>query len=168
MRTIAPLLPAPARDLALEALHSVEARWADAEVRMGRIHGDWIPPNIRIGQDGRFNVYDWERSVTPAPLGVDSIQFILYLELLRRRPDLTIDGRLGRCGREALSRQGVDPNQVTLLALLSLLETILWFGEARQAGREQEHDVRFAGALAAILQQRRTPQQRRLECRPPN
>jgi hypothetical protein len=151
---LAPLLSEGARHSIQEARHAIETRWGDVELPTGQIHGDWIPPNMLLKPDGKFNVWDWERSVSDAPLGIDPVQFILYLELQRRKPYRSLYSRVKRYGDEALVRHGLDPANLKLLVTLSLLETILWFGEARQAGRDEQEDSRFALALAAVLDQR--------------
>jgi hypothetical protein len=109
---------------------------------------------MSIRPDGTLNVWDWERSINDVPLGIDAVQFILYLELRRHLPYRILINRVRRCGETALVRQGLDPATLMLLVTLSLLETILWVGEAKQAGREEDEDGRFSRALAAVLDQR--------------
>jgi hypothetical protein len=151
---LAPLLSEGARYVILEARRAIETRWGDVELPTGQIHGDWIPPNMLLRPDGRFNVWDWERSMSDAPLGIDTVQFILYLELRRRQPYGSLCSRVKRYGEAALARHGLDPANLMLLVMLNLLETILWFGEAKQAGRDEQEDSRFALALAVVLDQR--------------
>jgi hypothetical protein len=151
---LAPLLSEGARRVILEARRTIETRWGDVELPTGQVHGDWIPPNMLVRPDGKFNVWDWERSMSDAPLGIDTVQFILYLELQRRQPYRSLYSRVKRYGETALVRHGLDPANLRLLVTLSLLETILWFGEARQAGRDEQEDSRFALALAVVLDQR--------------
>jgi hypothetical protein len=151
---LAPLLHQSASQVILEARRAVESKWGDIELPTGQIHGDWIPPNMLIRPDGTFNVWDWERSLSNVPLGMDAVQFILYLELRRYLPYRTLVNRVRRCGETALARQGLDPAKLMLLVTLNLLETVLWFGEAKQAGREEDEDSRFSRALAAVLAQR--------------
>jgi len=135
----------------LAACAVIEDWWGDIEVPMGRNHGDWIPPNISIRTDGAFNVWDWERSGRDVPLGIDTMQFILFVESLRRKPGRTLAGRVNTYGQAALSRHGLDPRTSGLLSVLSLLGSILWYGEARAAGREQEEDSRFIGTLELLI-----------------
>jgi hypothetical protein len=150
---VVPLLPEGTRGLILRARRKVEASWGDVRLPMGRVHGDWIPPNMLVRHDGILNVWDWEWSVGDVPLGIDTVQFIVYIALRRRMPYRDLLGRLKRHGREALTRQCLDPENLTLLTILSLLETVLWFAEARLAGREETEDPRFTRALGIVLDQ---------------
>jgi hypothetical protein len=154
---LAPHLRQSASQVILEARRAIETRWGDIELPMGQIHGDWIPPNMSIRPDGTLNVWDWERSVNNVPLGIDAVQFTLYLELRRHLPYRTLVKRVRRCGETALARQGLDPAKLMLLVILNLLETVLWFAEAKEAGREEDEDSRFSRALAAVLDQRWVP-----------
>jgi len=150
---VEPLLSEHARQIVKQTCDLIEGRWGDVSMQMGRSHGDWIPPNISIRDDKGFNVWDWERSESSAPLGMDAMQFILFLELRRR----TLGSkRLGRrmlaSGQDALTRLGLPAKNQTLLMMLSLLRSLLWFGEARQAGRGEGEDNRFAEELERFLE----------------
>jgi hypothetical protein len=111
--------------------------------------------------DGTYNVWDWERSATDTPFGIDTMQFLVFLALRQRRSSWKWGGHFAQMARTALTRQGLDPSHSALLAILSLLQTLLWYAEAREAGREvdeagrEERDAgRFAHALATMLEQR--------------
>jgi len=166
MAHVAPLLPNRTREVMLAACAVIEDWWGDIEVPMGRNHGDWIPPNISIRTDGAFNVWDWERSGRDVPLGIDTMQFILFVESLRRKPGRTLAGRVNTYGQAALSRHGLDPRTSVLLSVLSLLGSILWYGEARAAGREQEEDSRFIGTLELLIEDSRPRAATRPAARP--
>ena len=153
---VAPALSQHARHATLEACRLVEARWGDAELVFGQSHGDFIPPNISVRRDGAFNVWDWERSAADVPLGVDAMQFILFLEL--RRSPRRLGEPLLSYARKALTEHGLDPTHAPVLLALSLLRSILWFGEAHAAGRAGEEDGRFTAALEAILASWRGPE----------
>lgn len=151
MAQVAPLLSDRARQITLEACAAVEDHWGDFDLPTGHSHGDWIPPNMSIRTDGAFNVWDWEHGGRDVPLGIDAMQFILFVELRRRAPDRTLAGRLQAYGEAALSRHGLDPRTSVLLMVLSLLGSILWFGQARAVGRQEKEDDRFTRALEVIV-----------------
>ena len=105
----APLLSEDARHVILDARRTIETRWGDVELPTGQVHGDWIPPNMLLRPKGRFSVWDWERSMSDAPLGIDTVQFILYFELHRRQSYRSLYSRVKRYGETALVRHGLDP-----------------------------------------------------------
>ena len=158
---LAPFLPDQSRQLVLQARDLVEDCWGETLLPTGQSHGDWIPPNMVIRSDGTYNVWDWERSATDTPLGIDTMQFLVFLALRQRRSSWESGGHFAQMARAALTRLGLDPSHSALLAILSLLQTLLWYAEAREAGREadeagrEERDAgRFAHTLAAMLEQR--------------
>lgn len=130
---------------------AIQERWGDVELHCGQGHGDWIPPNISIRYDGACNVWDWERSEPDVPLGLDTLQFILFVEFNKRALSVDLMRRVEMQGRRALLRQDLSPDLVQLFASLSLLRSLLWFGEARLAGRTGPEDYRFARALELFL-----------------
>lgn len=147
----APLMDAETGKILLAARAAIEGRWGDVELLNGQSHGDWIPPNISIRRDGAYSVWDWERSESDVPLGLDTLQFILFVELRKRPASTELVRRVELHGRQALLRQNLCPELVLLLAPLSLLRSLLWFGEARLAGRSELEDSRFAQALVLFL-----------------
>jgi hypothetical protein len=156
---LVPFLSEQNRQLVLRARDLVEGCWGETLLPTGQSHGDWIPPNMVIRSDGTYNIWDWERSATDTPLGVDTMQFLIFLALRQRRPSWEPTGRFAHTARTALTRLGLNPSHFTLLTILSLLQTLLWYAEAREAGREadeagrEERDAgRFAHALSAILE----------------
>ena len=151
VQQLGPFLSPQSHALVRRARDAVEAHWSDTKVQTGRCHGDWIPPNMLLRTDGVYNVWDWERSASDTPFGIDAIQFVVFLTLLQRRPSLTSGGHAERIGRKVLAELDLDPDHFTMLAVLTLLQTLLWYAEARQAGREGEEDSRFPQALTAIL-----------------
>jgi hypothetical protein len=150
---VAPVLSEHAGQIVLRACRLIEDWWGNVKLHLGQNHGDWIPPNMAIRLDGGFNVWDWERSESDIPLGMDSIQFILFFELRRRTAQHMLTGRAQEYSQKALGRHGLDPNTSRLLITLSLLGSILWFGEARDAGRTEKEDSRFVRALKECLDQ---------------
>lgn len=148
---LAPMLGMHACGVVLQACSAIEERWGDVRLQIGQSHGDWIPPNISIRPDAGFNVWDWERSEDDIPLGIDTMQFILFLEARRHTLDRRPGWRALARGREALRDHGLQKKQVTLLTCLSLLRSILWFGEAREAGRDEDEDQQFVMMLEECL-----------------
>ena len=149
---VAPALGDHARQVARHACEVVERRWRHAEIVFGQTHGDWIPPNMSVGRDGTFNVWDWERSQDDAPLGIDAAQFILFLALRRTPADRQLIARVRIHAEQALARHGLESAHAELMITLSLLGSLLWFGEARAAGRGEPEDSRFVRALETVLE----------------
>ncbi|MDA5094655.1 hypothetical protein O2N63_11220 [Aliiroseovarius sp. KMU-50] len=141
----------------LSARRAIEKRWGEVEMLNGLSHGDWIPPNISKHRDGTFSVWDWERSEPDAPRGVDTLQFILFVELRKRGVSADLVQHVITHGRRALEGQGVNPELVYLLAPLSLLRSLLWYGEARLAGRREVKDNEFARALELFISEMEKP-----------
>lgn len=152
---VAPLFDDRSREVVLAACSIISEQWGDVEVPMGRNHGDWIPPNIALRDDGAFNVWDWERSERDVPLGVDTMQFILFVELQRRNSARILARRVTASGQDALARHGLEPQTTGLLSILSLLRSVLWYGEARAAGREQGANTRLIQVLETLVDQSR-------------
>jgi hypothetical protein len=146
-----PIMEAETAQILLTARAAIEDRWGDVELLNGLSHGDWIPPNISIRRDGAYSVWDWERSEPDVPLGLDTLQFILFVELRKRPVSAELVRRVELHGRRALLRQNLSPDLVRLLASLSLLRSLLWFSEAQHAGRNVSADSRFAQALELFL-----------------
>jgi len=140
------------RSVIQRACEVIEQRWGDVRLQMGQSHGDWIPPNISVLPDGRVNVWDWERSESDVPLGVDTMQFVLFLKMQRQLPSNAVSRRVLVHGQKAITALGLQPQNAILLMTLSLLRSLLWFGEARQAGREEDEDMRFVKALEECLE----------------
>jgi hypothetical protein len=147
----APALRPPSTDAALMACDLVESRWGDLPIALGQTHGDWIPPNIALRTDGAFNIWDWEHGVADGPLGLDAMQFLLFVALNRRTPDRAFARRLLRDAETALPHLGIHPGIALPSLVLSLLGSLLWFAEALAAGRAGQEDSRFAAALAVFL-----------------
>lgn len=147
----APELEPPSGQILLAARSAIQERWGDVALTIGQSHGDWIPPNISIRGDGAYNVWDWERSEPDVPLGLDTLQFVLFVELNSRPVSTDLVRRVEGHARRGLLRQNLDPHLVQLLAPLSLMRSLLWFAEARRAGRDEPEDARFTRALEFFL-----------------
>ncbi|TGS17845.1 hypothetical protein EN852_004190 [Mesorhizobium sp. M2E.F.Ca.ET.209.01.1.1] len=154
IRTLAsqssPLLSASVAAAVEHGWKTVEARWGGIVFPLGVSHGDWIPPNIQVLGGGRFNVWDWERGKIGVPLGLDIMQFVMFIEM-RRLTKLPLMPRIIHVGRAALQSTGFNPDNAQPLAAISLLRSLLWFVESRFAGREESNCNEFATALASCL-----------------
>lgn len=73
------------------ALAELTGAFGSLELRFGRWHGDWAPWNMGIASHG-VQVWDWERSCSPVPLGFDVAHFSLQREI-RTRADAPIAAR---------------------------------------------------------------------------
>jgi hypothetical protein len=139
------------RGMVLAARQEVEERWGDVELPLGQCHGDWIPPNMSQAGDGAFNVWDWELSEDSVPLGIDTMHFVLYMELRRRQSLRSLVYRVRRFSQAALARQGLDPATEPLLLMLHLLRMIDLYGQARSAGQSKDGDLRYLRVLQAVI-----------------
>ncbi len=55
----------------------------DVELEFGRAHGDWTPWNMAKDADG-IDVWDWERSATGVPFGMDIAHFAFEVAFHKR------------------------------------------------------------------------------------
>jgi hypothetical protein len=120
------------------------------ELAFGRGHGDWTPWNMaEVG--GRLVVWDWERSATRGPVGVDAVHYCLLVALNARglARDKAVADTLERAPR-VLGQLDVAVADARLIVALELLEMSVRFAEARAAGVTGLRD-RFGIPLAALL-----------------
>ena len=62
-----------------QALASLDEAWGQEEIPFGSWHGDWMPWNLlRSGTD--LWVWDWERSASGVPVGLDAAHFRFDIE----------------------------------------------------------------------------------------
>ncbi|HEY9549253.1 MAG TPA: hypothetical protein VIR45_07105, partial [Kiloniellaceae bacterium] len=139
------------REVLVTARNEIEDRWGGASLPMGQCHGDWIPPNMSVARDGSYNLWDWELSDGDTPLGIDTMHFILQMELRSSRSAPATARRLCRFGREALLRMGLDPKQTPLLVALNLLRMNILYGEARRVAQAKDGDHRYTRVLQAVV-----------------
>lgn len=151
VESLSPLLPADVGEVLRSTARRLSSLFGDRSIAFGLQHGDWIPPNITVRRDGGVNVWDWERGSYSAPRGIDTLQFILYRMIRRRDPGRMLIRRLRPVAAAALEDQGVAGDLAVPLAGLSLMETLLWFGEASQAGRDAAVELRYLDALRTLL-----------------
>ena len=139
------------REVLTSARDEIEARWGGVCLCMGQCHGDWIPPNMSGARDGAYNVWDWELSDSNMPLGIDTMHFILHLELRGGRSAPATAERLCHFGQHALFNVGLDPKRTPLLVALNLLRMIILYGEARCATQTMDGDRRYIRVLQAVV-----------------
>src|SRR3546814_8626726 len=139
------------REVLVTARNEIEDRWGGASLPMGQCHGDWIPPNMSVARDGSYNLWDWELSDGDTPLGIDTMHFILQMELRSSRSAPATARRLCRFGRDALLRMGLDPKQTPLLVALNLLRMNILYGEARRVAQAKDGDHRYTRVLQAVV-----------------
>lgn len=92
-------------------------------------HGDWSPWNVGRGSDGRWCVWDWERSNTMAPIGFD----VLHLHHQY--------GSGLASGVDVLLDSGRSPDEVSLLRSLYLLELVARHDEAGATSTDRHRSV---------------------------
>ena len=80
----------------MELLDRLAGAAGAVHLQLGRWHGDWAPWNMaRAG--GRVQVWDWERSVTGVPVGLDMIHFQVQREVqVGSSPEAAVNAALDR------------------------------------------------------------------------
>jgi hypothetical protein len=140
----------PSGETLLRAADEIEQRWADRRVALGRWHGDWIPWNMTV-VDGRPFVWDWERSATGVPAGIDlaHFEFDVRAKVRGETPDTAVRECLRRAPR-SLEKLGLPTDLGPLVHRLHLIEMCLRFEEARARGVVVE-DAIYRPALDELL-----------------
>jgi hypothetical protein len=142
-------LPPELRQIADDALDGIVNNGAERRVLAGRWHGDWSPWNMHRTRRGWF-VWDWERSETGVPVGLDTVHhaFLWTLHLTGWSGDAAAQAAL-RAASEALPVIGQPPGLERALVGLSMLELLLRFQEGQAAGMPV--DERWTAALIEVL-----------------
>ncbi|HEY8202794.1 MAG TPA: hypothetical protein VII47_15760, partial [Actinomycetota bacterium] len=129
-----------------EAAGELERRHGPEELSIGSWHGDWTPSNMARG--GRhLCVWDWERSGSGKPVGMDAGHFGFHIARkvgsLAPKPAAaaTLQWLPG-----ALEAMGLEGRHAALMLSLALLEMAVRFQEARAEGVEVT-DPAYLGAL---------------------
>ncbi|MGI9601686.1 MAG: hypothetical protein ACR2QE_07370 [Acidimicrobiales bacterium] len=95
-------------------------------VDFGGYHGDWSPWNIRrTVSDLGLYVWDWERSRTDGPIGVDVAHYVMQVG--RFVDGQTVAAAAARAQDALVEHLGsfeVDPGGAALLVRIELLETV--------------------------------------------
>ncbi len=133
----------------LQLVAEIERIWGEHNFEFGVSHGDWSRANVGLSGD-RIAALDWERFCESAPRGIDTAHFAI------------IDASMGSSGKRLNIRQviadtqrhihsaGRDTNDAKPLVALALLDLVLRFKKARQAGVKTKGSI-FEDALRASL-----------------
>ncbi len=113
------------------AIGRVTADTAGDALALGAFHGDWSPWNVGRSTDGRWCIWDWERTTTGVPIGLDQLHLHHQYG----------EGLAG--AGAALELLGVTEEQVPLLHRLYLLELV---------ARHAESDSLKSDRHATVLQ----------------
>jgi hypothetical protein len=105
------------------------------EIMVGFCHGDWVPWNMARDAGGRLVVWDWEWSLSSAPVGLDALQWLFQVALNLKHvgPPGAVDQALA-AANQALPRLGVRAEAARPLLALHLIEAILRLEEGRAGG----------------------------------
>jgi hypothetical protein len=106
---------------------------AAGTIAFGAWHGDWTPWNLARTRTG-LQVWDWERSGGPVPVGMDPIhhRFLFGWRGGGNVERLASDAIMA--SRDVLVRLGVDVTHHQSVLLTYLFELLLRFEEGRAAG----------------------------------
>jgi hypothetical protein len=130
----------------------VEERFGAEVLALGSWHGDWAPWNM-AWRHGRVAVWDWERSTSDAPVGLDAAHFDFQVALAAtRNRSLEALERTLRGKPSMISALGLPSERQRLLLSLHLLEMALRWEEGRRVGMSPADSI-YAPALAALLDQ---------------
>ena len=130
------------------AAEQVTHRHGDRELTFGSAHGDWTPWNMAV-RDGRLHVWDWERSATGVPVGLDVAHHLLLVSLRqRRRPPREALRETFRRAPRLIGEIGGDSAAGEAVVELELLEMAVRFAEGRAAGAAVTHDLFLDSLLA--------------------
>lgn len=100
----------------------VEAAYSDAELPMGRWHGDWVPWNLGWYR-GIPQIWDWEHSTPEAPLGFDLLHWRFQVAfILRDRPLIDAVQAVQNAARDELEPFGVPARLRPLTGWLYLAD----------------------------------------------
>ncbi len=96
---------------------------ADADLQMGRWHGDWIPWNL--GKVGDTTVaWDWEYSAPSAPLGFDLVHWHFQSRLAKSDGTLSVAAEAAWRNASQLSQVGVPDEHQRLVVSGYLIEIL--------------------------------------------
>ena len=132
------------------AMELLESTYGTREIAFGTWHGDFIPWNMKRAQ-GRLFIWDWERSSSSVPVGLDAARYDLDLrvKIKRESPRKAVRASAMSLG-PVLEELGAPAGTATLVTTLHALEMVLRFQEARAAGVEGRGPM-YEAALQAML-----------------
>ena len=132
-------------ELLSRAVAEIERNWGGSDFEFGVSHGDWTRANVGL-VNGSASALDWERCTMSAPRGIDIAHFaICEKSLLPFSKSLNIE-RVAARVRLYLDSAGLHPTKTEPLILFALLEMVIRFKSAENAGLKST-DVRFGPAL---------------------
>lgn len=109
-------LPARMNDKSLHSVHAMMDQLAKYEhfdsVRTSAWHGDWSPWNMGWSPSGELCIWDWERTTTGVPTGMDILHLHYQYGEGLSAPDLDLD----------LNAMGVPIEHVNIIKRLYLYE----------------------------------------------
>ncbi|RJK97895.1 hypothetical protein [Vallicoccus soli] len=133
-----------------ELARAAVAAVADVELGHGRWHGDWAPWNTAAGADGRVQVWDWERSATGVPLGLDAAHLRAQALLRDRAAPSELAGGLLAAARGDLAAWYDREDRRRATVLLYLLEVLQRYRADADAGSTEALRRRTATVEAAV------------------
>jgi len=127
------------------AVAEIERIWGASDFDFCASHGDWTRANLGM-VDGRLAALDWERCTELAPRGIDIAHFALCEKTAHPfTKSINIDRVLEKV-RQYLQSADLLPNNAEALTLFALLEMVIRFKSAENAGLNST-DLKFGPAL---------------------
>ena len=134
----------------LATLTEIDGIWGGHRLDFGASHGDWARANLGL-VEGRVAALDWERCTELAPHGIDIAHFVLCESASLGQGGSIDNARAAESLRRHLADVGRPPEDAEPLIALALLEMVIRFESARDAGIRSV-DSKFSPALKAGLQ----------------
>jgi hypothetical protein len=135
-------------------LDRIEAVHGAAELAFGTWHGDLAPGNTSL-VDGRLHIWDWERSATGVPVGLDPIHFHYQLAAFANGRNVPAAVGRGLEGASAtLEALGIPRVRHRMLASVYLLERYVRYQEGRSEGTLGSGDATIDDILTVLEEER--------------
>ncbi|MCP4959416.1 MAG: sulfotransferase [Actinomycetia bacterium] len=114
----------------VETIERCVSAHGDRVVAFGTSHGDWSPWNMRrLGR--RLGVWDWERSSTDAPIGLDLVHY--HFQRAFHESGRSVAGGLDVVRQvvpSELAELGIDGDEHDLITVLYMIELALRYSES--------------------------------------